>query len=67
MNEFIALCAKSYAYVLEGKTTIKSKEIRPHVVKNHLSIEDHKRCLMETGTEDNDVSDDSTDDESMYR
>jgi hypothetical protein len=46
MTEFIALRAKSYAYDLKGKEEIKAKGIRGHVVKNHMTLEDHKRCLF---------------------
>ena len=46
MSEFIALRAKSYAYILEGKEKIKAKGIRGHVLKNHLTFEGHKKCLF---------------------
>lgn len=46
MTEFVALRAKSYAYTLEGKEKIKAKGIRGHVVKNHMTLEDHKKCLF---------------------
>jgi len=54
MSEFIALRAKSYAYILEGEAKIKAKGIRGHVVKNHITFDDHKRCLFteEYNTED---------------
>jgi hypothetical protein len=54
MTEFIALRAKSYAYAIEGEEEIKAKGIREHVVKNHMTLEDHKRCLF---SEDYDTED----------
>jgi len=56
MTEFYALRAKSYAYILQGKEKIKAKGIRRHVVKNHMTFNDHKKCLF--GNSDvSDVSD----------
>lgn len=46
ITEFIALRAKSYAYKIDGKETIKAKGVRGHVVKNHMTFDDHKRCLF---------------------
>jgi len=46
MIEFITLRAKSYAYNIEGKERIKAKGIRGHVVKNHMTLENHKKCLF---------------------
>jgi len=46
MTEFCALRAKSYAYVLDGGEKIKAKGIRRHVVKNHMTFNDHKKCLF---------------------
>ena len=55
MTEFCALRAKSYAYKIIGKDKrgddkinekIKAKGIRGHVVKNHMTLEDHKKCLF---------------------
>ena len=46
MYEFIALRAKSYAYNIEDEEKIKAKGIRGHVVKNHMTLNDHKRCLF---------------------
>lgn len=46
MFEFVALRAKSYAYIVEGSETIKAKGIRWHVVKNHMTFDDHKQCLL---------------------
>ncbi|XP_015370952.1 PREDICTED: uncharacterized protein LOC107166696 [Diuraphis noxia] len=59
MTEFCALRAKSYAYNiyagdddrLEGEY-IKAKGIRPHVVKHHMTLKEHKKCLFgEVGVE----------------
>lgn len=52
--EFIALRAKSYSYKIDrvGKNIkIKAKGVRGHVVKNHMSFDDHKRCLFATNEE----------------
>lgn len=49
IRQFIALRAKSYAFNLAGVEQIKAKGIRGHVVKNHLSISDHKKCLFWKG------------------
>jgi len=46
ITEFVALRAKSYAYSIDGKDKIKAKGIRRHVVKNHLTLEDYKRCMF---------------------
>lgn len=46
MHEFIALRAKSYAYIMEGEQKIKAKGIRNHIVKNHMTFADHKKCLF---------------------
>ncbi|XP_050064686.1 uncharacterized protein LOC114124892 [Aphis gossypii] len=59
VTEFCALRAKSYAfdvYTREnnagGGEKIKAKGIRQHVVKNHMTLEDHRRCLFgEDGVE----------------
>ncbi|KAL4103266.1 hypothetical protein QTP88_018643 [Uroleucon formosanum] len=61
MTEFCALRAKSYAYKIIGKDErgddkthekIKAKGIRGHVVKKHMTLEDHKKCLFgEDGVE----------------
>ncbi|CAH1730962.1 unnamed protein product [Aphis gossypii] len=59
ITEFCALRAKSYAFnvytgennVGEGEK-IKAKGIRSHVVKNHMTLEDHRKCLFgEAGVE----------------
>lgn len=59
MYEFIALRAKSYAYKIEGEEKpgevvekLVAKGIRRHVVRNHMTFEDHKRCLFEDDDED---------------
>jgi len=51
MTEFCALRAKSYAYILNGKEKIKAKGIRKHVVKNHMTFSDHKKCLFDENEE----------------
>jgi len=66
ITEFCALRAKSYAlkvYAGEedegggkedrvGGEKIKAKGIRAHVVKNHMTLKDHRKCLFgETGME----------------
>lgn len=50
ITEFVALRAKSYAFAVDGKENIKAKGIRKHVVKNHMNLEDHKRCLFGDNT-----------------
>jgi len=54
MSEFIALRAKSYSYKIGGREAIVAKGIRGHVVRNHLTFEDHKRCLFEIDDDDDD-------------
>jgi len=59
ITEFCALRAKSYAFNthagednVEGGEKIKAKGIRSHVVFNHMTLEDHRKCLFEeTGME----------------
>ncbi|XP_060847796.1 LOW QUALITY PROTEIN: uncharacterized protein LOC132927301 [Rhopalosiphum padi] len=62
MTEFCALRAKSYAYNIyageddavrdkDGKfkvagEKINAKGVRQHVVKNHITLKDHRRCLF---------------------
>ncbi|XP_050541558.1 uncharacterized protein LOC126905665 [Daktulosphaira vitifoliae] len=41
---------------MEGSELIKSKGIRGHVVRNHLSLDDYKRCLFEDDGDGDDVS-----------
>lgn len=53
--EHVALRAKSYGFNLCGDEIIKAKGVTKTVVKNHLSIEDHKKCLfagMDNGASD---------------
>ncbi|XP_026815430.1 uncharacterized protein LOC113555237 isoform X2 [Rhopalosiphum maidis] len=58
IREFIALRAKSYAYILEDEEKIKAKGVQKHVVKNHMTFENHKKCLF---------SDDDKDKSNLYR
>jgi hypothetical protein len=58
ITEFCALRAKSYAFNVQagedrvGGEKIKAKGIRAHVVKNHMTLEDHRKCLFgETGVD----------------
>ncbi|KAF0713104.1 Uncharacterized protein FWK35_00032501 [Aphis craccivora] len=46
MREFCALRVKSYSYISEDTEKIKAKETRGHVVRNHMTFQDHKRCLF---------------------
>ncbi|KAF0751118.1 Uncharacterized protein FWK35_00013909 [Aphis craccivora] len=47
IEEFIALRAKSYTYKIVGQEEkIKAKGIRGHVVKFHMTFEDHMKCLF---------------------
>ncbi|KAL4153079.1 hypothetical protein QTP88_000912 [Uroleucon formosanum] len=53
VTEFCALRAKSYAFNIYpgeddrvGGERIKAKGIRAHVVKNHMTLEDHRKCLF---------------------
>ncbi|XP_050547638.1 uncharacterized protein LOC126909256 [Daktulosphaira vitifoliae] len=54
--EIAALRSKCYAYDMEGSELIKSTGIRGHVVRNHLSLDDYKRCLFEDDGDGDDVS-----------
>jgi len=50
MTEFCALRSKSYSYKIgidSPKEEIRAKGVRGHVVKNHMTFEDHRRCLFE--------------------
>ena len=47
ITEFCALRAKAYAYKIDGVEKIKAKGIRGHVVKNHMTFDDHKKCLFD--------------------
>lgn len=52
MTEFCALRAKSYGFnIYTGeedvvREQIKAKGVRQHVVKNHMTLEDHVKCLF---------------------
>ncbi|CAI6371757.1 unnamed protein product [Macrosiphum euphorbiae] len=46
ITKFIAIRAKSYAYILNDKEKIKAKGVRGHVVKNHMTFNDHFDCLF---------------------
>lgn len=60
ITEFCALRAKSYAFNVYidqededkdvenrvGGEKIKAKGIRAHVVKNHMTLEDHRKCFV---------------------
>ncbi|VVC35208.1 Ribonuclease H-like domain, partial [Cinara cedri] len=47
ITEFCALRAKSYAYKIDGVDKIMAKGIRGHVVKNHMTFDDHIKCLFD--------------------
>jgi len=65
MYEFVALRAKSYAYDVERVVNIRAKGIRGHVIKNHITFDDHKQCLF---AEDSDSDDnESVDNEVMKK
>lgn len=58
MTVFCALRAKSYAFNIYtgeddkvGGENIKAKGIRSHVVKNHMTLEDHRKFLFGEGVE----------------
>jgi len=59
MTEFCALRAKSYAYTIYTgeedvvREQIKAKGVRQHVVKNHMTLEDHVKCLFGDESLDN--------------
>lgn len=59
ITEQVALRAKSYGFNMGGKETIKAKGIGKTAVKNHMSIEDYKKCLF-NGVGDNVISNDYT-------
>jgi len=46
IDEFVALRAKSYAFSVSGLETIKAKGVKKHVIKNNLTLKDHKKCLF---------------------
>ncbi|XP_060873806.1 uncharacterized protein LOC132947517 [Metopolophium dirhodum] len=53
ITQFIALRAKSYAYILNDKEKIKAKGVRGHVVKNHMAFNDHFDCLFADDEKEN--------------
>lgn len=53
ITKFIALRAKSYAYILNDKEKIKAKGVRGHVVKNHMTFNDHFDCLFADDEKEN--------------
>jgi len=57
MYEFVALRAKSYAYDIESTVEIRAKGIRGHVIRNHLTFADHKRCLFADDDDDDEALD----------
>lgn len=46
ISEVIALRSKSYGYNISSVEKIEAKGVAAHVVKNHMSIRDHKLCLF---------------------
>ncbi|XP_060882134.1 uncharacterized protein LOC132953814 [Metopolophium dirhodum] len=44
--EYVALRAKSYAYDVEEEVTIRAKGVMRHVIRNHLTFAEHKRCMF---------------------
>lgn len=65
VHEFIEFHAKSYVCVQDDKTTIKSKGIRPHIIRYHLSFKDPMWCLM--GSDSQVDEDDKLDDEKISK
>ncbi|XP_060881599.1 uncharacterized protein LOC132953068 [Metopolophium dirhodum] len=59
--EFVALRSKSYAYDVEQEVTIRAKGVMGHVIRNHLTFAEHKRCLF--ADVDDDAESDECDDE----
>ncbi|XP_015376732.1 PREDICTED: uncharacterized protein LOC107172457 [Diuraphis noxia] len=59
--EFVALRAKSYAYDVEQDVCIRAKGVMGHVIRNHLTFAEHKRCLFADA--DDDAESDECDDE----
>lgn len=55
MYEFVALRAKSYAYDVERVVNIRAKGIRRHVIKNHITFNDHKQCLFAEDSDSDDI------------
>ena len=47
IEEFVGLRAKLYSYkMFEGKTEKKCKGIKKSIIKNNISFDDYKKCLM---------------------
>ncbi|VVC34281.1 DNA polymerase, palm domain [Cinara cedri] len=46
ITEFCTLRAKVYTYNIDGVEKTKAKGIRGHAVKNHMTFNDHKKCLF---------------------
>lgn len=46
ISKLVALRAKSYSFNLAGVEIIKSKGVRKHAIKNHMTLDDHKQCLF---------------------
>ncbi|KAL4083685.1 hypothetical protein QTP88_029001 [Uroleucon formosanum] len=44
--EFVVLRANSYAYDVEQNVCIRAKGVIHHVIRNHLTFAEHKRCLF---------------------
>ncbi|KAL4123316.1 hypothetical protein QTP88_015513 [Uroleucon formosanum] len=61
MRQFIGLRAKSYAYDIEGAVNILSKGVRGHVIRNHLTFNDHMRCLFADDDDDDEDGSDADD------
>ncbi len=50
--EYVALRAKSYAYDVEQDVCIRAKGVMRHVIRNHLTFAEHKRCLFANDVDD---------------
>ena len=51
IKEFIGLRAKLYSYKMcEGKEEKKCKRIKKNVIKNKITHEDYKNCLLQAKT-----------------
>ncbi|KAE9523005.1 hypothetical protein AGLY_016636 [Aphis glycines] len=59
--EYITLRAKSYAYDVEQDVCIRAKGVMRHVIRNHLTFAEHKRCLF--ANDDDEVKSYEFDDE----
>ncbi|XP_050427700.1 uncharacterized protein LOC126837792 [Adelges cooleyi] len=47
ISEQVALKPKSYGYIQVGHEHIKAKGVAYHVIKNHMTFEDHMDCLFQ--------------------